>query len=477
MRAALRVTQLVEQLVEVPTTVSYSSLLQRTVEQTVDIPASRGRGLRGGIEGFFPGQGSTAAVVDIPVPRGDLQGFFPGQGSTASSSHSLDAENEAGVGGFRTFPRLKKSAASAAILSPIVPASVSSWTRAAYEDLDAADEPAELEDDAEPLIEEEEDPSGWSVAPSASGRPFFWHRISRRSVWKLPPGASVRKKKGRRKWKKRRKRRTPRSPRSLFRARARCRQRQWHVSGFPCDVSLRVVFPSGVVRLKMLRTTAGMDQKDYCSGMDNDGFAGDPTPRAVSSLLRGCLRILRNAWFATGYLQFGTLHPVSSGKYSGTCVFTAPVAELTVMSFTVPLDGCTIVATTIVVTSYSSSADCPDSAAPLCCGSVCVAMSCGGGFFTPGGAYDSVWDSVKPMTGKCFFNYFQYQEFVGSVCMLNYWFSRYDEICPDNYNFSRFKFKDKCRSEKWELYLYGDRTIQVVRAQMQFLDSVTCPLL
>ena len=198
LRTSVREPQLAEQLVEVPTVVSYSSLSQRTVEQTVDNPASRGRGRSGGLQGFFPGQGSTAAVVDIPVHRGDLQGFLPGQGSTASSSHSPDAENEAGVGVFRTFPRLKKSAASAAIPSPIVPASVSSWTRAAYEDLDAADEPAELEDDAEPLIEEEEDPSGWSVAPSASGRPFFWHRISRRSVWKLPPGASVRKKKGRR---------------------------------------------------------------------------------------------------------------------------------------------------------------------------------------------------------------------------------------------------------------------------------------
>ena len=47
---------------------------------------------------------------------------------------------------FRTFPRGKKSAASAAIRSPIVPAGVSSWTRAAHEDLDAADEQAELED-------------------------------------------------------------------------------------------------------------------------------------------------------------------------------------------------------------------------------------------------------------------------------------------------------------------------------------------
>ena len=360
-RRLCREPQLVEQLVEVPTVVSYTSFSQRTVEQTVDNPASRGRGRSGGLQGFFPGQSTTAAAVDISVPRGDLQGFLPGQGSTASSSHSPDAENEAGEGVFRTFPRLKKSAASAAIPSPIVPASVSPWTPAAYEDLDAADEPAELEDDAEPLIEEEEDPSGWSAAPSASGRPFFWHRISRRSVWKLPPGASVRKKKGRRKRKKRRKRRTPRSPRPLLGARARRRLRQWHVPGFPCDVSPRAVFPSGVVRLKMLRIMAGLDQKDYRSGMDNAGFAGDPTPRAVS-FLRGCLRILRYAWFATGYMQFGTLHPVSSGKYSGTCVFTAPVAEPTVMSFTVPLDFCTIVATTFVVTSYSSSPECSGAA-------------------------------------------------------------------------------------------------------------------
>ena len=41
MRAALRVTQLVEQLVEVPTIVSFSSL-QRIMEQTVDIPVPQG---------------------------------------------------------------------------------------------------------------------------------------------------------------------------------------------------------------------------------------------------------------------------------------------------------------------------------------------------------------------------------------------------------------------------------------------------
>ena len=37
-----------EQLVEVPTIVSYSSLQQRTAKQTVDIPVPHGRGDRGG---------------------------------------------------------------------------------------------------------------------------------------------------------------------------------------------------------------------------------------------------------------------------------------------------------------------------------------------------------------------------------------------------------------------------------------------
>ena len=78
-------------------------------------------------------------------------------------------------------------------------------------------------------------------------------------------------------------------------------------------------------------------------------------------------------------------------------MFTAPVAELNVVSFTVPLNGWTIAATATVVISCSSSVD-------MCCGSVCVAMSCGGGFFTPGGAYDSVWDSLRPMTGKYLIN-------------------------------------------------------------------------
>ena len=56
--------------------------------------------------------------------------------------------------------------------------------------------------------------------------------------------------------------------------------------------------------------------------------------------------------------------------------------------------------------------------------------------------------------------------------MLNFWFSSNDEICPDNYNFSRFKLEDKCRSEKWDLYLYGVMTIMVDRDSVEVLPRV-----
>ena len=94
MRAVLRATQLVEQLVEVPTKISFPVILvyhalmaQRTVEQNVDIPAVGGIGTGGGPSGFLPGQSSSVTaeqIVEIPVPRldvaGDLQGFSPWTG-------------------------------------------------------------------------------------------------------------------------------------------------------------------------------------------------------------------------------------------------------------------------------------------------------------------------------------------------------------------------------------------------------------
>ena len=95
-----------EQLVEVPTIVSYSSLLG-LVEQNVDIPVPHGRGGRVGVRGLqsFPGQDSTAFVgaarVDIPVPRsGALQGSRPRQASSVA--------DEAFTGFFALFHKRKK---------------------------------------------------------------------------------------------------------------------------------------------------------------------------------------------------------------------------------------------------------------------------------------------------------------------------------------------------------------------------------
>ena len=149
LRAVLRAAQLAEQLVEVPTIISFSvvSLLhplleckQRTVEQNVDIPAVGGSGTGGGLSGFLPGQNysmTAEQIVDNPVPRPgvarDLQGFPRGQGSTAfseqipkfpdpgggrqdfqpvqgSAASSSDSRGQAGQGVFRTFHHRKKSA-------------------------------------------------------------------------------------------------------------------------------------------------------------------------------------------------------------------------------------------------------------------------------------------------------------------------------------------------------------------------------
>ena len=106
-----------------------------------------------------------------------------------------------------------------------------------------------------------------------------------------------------------------------------------------------------------------MDQKDTYAV----GFGGDDTSRAVFFFRVRCALVPRQSGGHSCFMSMDLTDPVSSEKYSGAFVFTAPVAEPTVMSFTVPLDGYIIVAIAIVVTSYSSSADCLVSAAPLCC--------------------------------------------------------------------------------------------------------------
>ena len=231
---------------------------------------------------------------------------------------------------------------------------------------------------------------------------------------------------------KRRKRRTPRT--SSLPGRARRRQRQWFAcgAGFTGDDAPRIMFPSGVVRPKMLRIMAGLVQKDSCSGM----------ARLV------LLVILHLA-------QLSLVFMVVS-------VFCAMLGST--------LDTCRLVRCNVRVHSSSCGAllgvvhspfqwldhrchcNCRDLVLFVLreCFRRDVVWWC---FFTPGGAYDSVWDCVRPITGNYLLNYFHYQEVVGCICMLNDWFSSYDEICPHNFYYSRFKLKGKCRSEKLEVYL------------------------
>ena len=121
MRAVLRDPQLAEQLVEVPTIVSYS-WLQLHMEQNVDIPVPGRGGRSSGLQGFLPGQGSTALLSSgerisertveqtVDPPGGGLQDFRPGLSSSSSyfPAGVSEALDEPGPGVFRTFPKLKK---------------------------------------------------------------------------------------------------------------------------------------------------------------------------------------------------------------------------------------------------------------------------------------------------------------------------------------------------------------------------------
>ena len=177
MRAALRVTQLVEQLVEVPTTVSYSSL-QRTVEQHVDIPVPGGGGSVSSLHGFLPGQRSTSSpsrkriseriveqIVD-PVSRGSL----PGSSSSHSPAGDEERADEPGKGVFRTFPQVKKSAKVTSHPGSELPPHSSSWTAA-----------AQLEDSVE-----------WvRLREKHAGKTYFWNRRTNSTVWRDPAGVEV----------------------------------------------------------------------------------------------------------------------------------------------------------------------------------------------------------------------------------------------------------------------------------------------
>jgi len=205
-------------------------------------------------------------------------------------------------------------------------------------------------------------------------------------------------------------------------------------------------------------------------GIGGVGFDSSPNVAAKHTIYELCLPSERGM-----DMEMNLADPVSGGDYSGTCVSAAPTFEPAVMSFTVPLTGSVIAVTKTAVTTCSSSDDCTDSSAPMCSDNICVAMSCSGGSFTPDGLYDSSWDSVTPMTGKYTTNYFNYKSDVGCVCMLNDWISSSDAICADNYNYFQFKLKGNGRSEKWQIYLYGDKSMAVKRQGVEVLSRGVPP--
>ena len=76
-RTVLRAPQTAEQLVEVPTIISYSFLLQQTLEQNVDIPV---RGRAGQVSTALQERLSEQIVEQIvDIPGVGLQDFRPGQ--------------------------------------------------------------------------------------------------------------------------------------------------------------------------------------------------------------------------------------------------------------------------------------------------------------------------------------------------------------------------------------------------------------
>ena len=85
--------QKAEQLVEVPTVVSFSSLEQQTAKEIIDIPLPRTRGCHGDLQNFLPGQGSLQRTVDqiVNIPAGGgLQGFLLDPGSAGPSAASCE---------------------------------------------------------------------------------------------------------------------------------------------------------------------------------------------------------------------------------------------------------------------------------------------------------------------------------------------------------------------------------------------------
>ena len=76
----------------------------------------------------------------------------------------------------------------------------------------------------------------------------------------------------------------------------------------------------------------------------------------------------------------------------------------------------------------------------------CVAVSCGGESFSPGGAYEFAWDSVKPMKGYTLFITSSTKTLLGVVCMVKDWISSCCVFCADYHNYFQSTLKGMGRS-------------------------------
>ena len=117
-----RLPQMVEQLVDVPTVLSYALLQQRTAEQLVNTPRLGGRRFLGSLPGQVSTVSAAKQTVDIPVPgrggfhNGDQQGFLPVHNPSAQSAEQIvDSSVPRGCGRrSQGFPPGQSSTASVA---------------------------------------------------------------------------------------------------------------------------------------------------------------------------------------------------------------------------------------------------------------------------------------------------------------------------------------------------------------------------
>ena len=193
--------------------------------------------------------------------------------------------------------------------------------------------------------------------------------------------------------------------------------------------------------------------------------------QSTAAFVCGSFRIQRNAWFDIGYIQSGTLLSCGGEGFSpddayGSTLdsvmpmkgkhtinylqyheygFGRPSLEREVQwDFRVHSSSCgahrDVVHSPFEWLYHRCHCNCRDlvlfvGRLPWLCGpnvlrGVCVAMSCGGGCFSPDGAYDFAWDSVKPMKGSTPSITSSTLVDVGCVCMLNDWIAALTIFAP-----------------------------------------------